>query len=427
MTEQIVTTFSNVVDSAVSGGYLAAMALICLLQYAHYLHRMSNARKQSEQYRREAQELKMNLRVAQQDQLLTRLENELLREFVSQRNIQKALDVLLRRFLPDPNAGFCLFIQLRAWAAVIKQTRGLSAQSRRNFRIDDELLKRLESDRVIALDVEDATLFQSRLFASLSPVDRQKFRKLFLIAVGEATELSGALLTTALYPSDYPQEQQLELAKRLMQSVGGNLMRTDTFERQARQDGLTELANRRTFDQGIHRELQLAENTGREYSLLLVDLDRFKAVNDKYGHTAGDDILHEVTDILRCEISKVRATDRVLIAPYDGEEMTVLLPGMGEAGAKRIAESIRSAVESMTIWHGEDNIQVTLSVGLATFPNHAVTMNDLIAAADAALYQAKHSGRNRVCCAGEPSSDLPEHQREASAQAVQSTPVIQQR
>lgn len=167
-------------------------------------------------------------------------------------------------------------------------------------------------------------------------------------------------------------------------------------ERQASLDGLTELANRRTFDARIQRELELSRVHGTECSLALFDLDYFKKVNDTFGHQAGDEILRRFARLLEKESSKVRATDVPLVARYGGEEMAVLFPGMGLTGALRVTELIRQATEQSRIHYQQQLIPITVSVGVSSFPRYAQSTEELIQSADRALYLAKHSGRNAV-------------------------------
>jgi len=184
--------------------------------------------------------------------------------------------------------------------------------------------------------------------------------------------------------------------------------------RQARVDALTELANRRVFDQRIEREWDRARLTGEPCSLLMLDIDRFKQVNDTHGHQAGDYVLRKVSQQLKDRFQEVRKDDEVLLARYGGEELAVLLPGMTEDGAARIAESIRSAIETTEFHFQSRLITITVSIGIATFPDHAKTVTGLISAADSALYFAKQSGRNRVRRASQaPAVDDPRNLQES--------------
>jgi diguanylate cyclase (GGDEF)-like protein len=168
------------------------------------------------------------------------------------------------------------------------------------------------------------------------------------------------------------------------------------IERQARQDGLTGLSNRRVFDEQIERELQFARRSGDSVSLILLDLDRFKSINDTYGHPAGDEVLRRTAYQLREAVERTRSTDRIVMARLGGEELAVLAPGVTLHGARRIAEAIRTAVEENPVEFEGKTIRVTLSGGLATFPDQGAMASELITAADRMLYLAKEQGRNRI-------------------------------
>lgn len=158
-------------------------------------------------------------------------------------------------------------------------------------------------------------------------------------------------------------------------------------------DGLTGLYNHRTFYSLLEEELQRSLRHTRPTSLLMLDIDHFKRVNDTYGHQAGDLILRELGDLL---MQQARATDRV--CRYGGEEMILILPEIDTAPAMDIAERLRKTVEAhVFIIPDEKPVSITVSVGVAVYPEDANTKEALVAAADAAMYQAKQTGRNRVC------------------------------
>jgi diguanylate cyclase (GGDEF)-like protein len=165
-------------------------------------------------------------------------------------------------------------------------------------------------------------------------------------------------------------------------------------ERQASTDGLTDLANRRHFEEALAGEISRAERFGGMLALVLADLDDFKQVNDRYGHQAGDDVLRAFADVLR---DTVRDID--LAARYGGEEFAVLLPQTDLEGAERLAERLRESMEArrLTLYPGA-SFNVTSSFGVASFPE-APTPAALFAAADEALYRAKSAGKNCVVCA----------------------------
>jgi len=177
--------------------------------------------------------------------------------------------------------------------------------------------------------------------------------------------------------------------------------KTDLLDRIASIDGLTEIPNRRGFDATLEKEIRRAARDGSLLSLIMMDIDLFKAYNDLYGHAAGDACLRRVAKAVAADLK--RGSD--FAARYGGEEFAIILPGTGMAGAMRIAEAVRRAVAALNIPHAASDVaaHVSLSLGVATASvDQKTSPVDLITAADAALYQAKKSGRNRVtasCCA----------------------------
>jgi len=160
-----------------------------------------------------------------------------------------------------------------------------------------------------------------------------------------------------------------------------------TMRRLANTDALTGLANRRQAEEQLLRELRRAERYGRRFSVLLMDIDHFKGLNDRYGHLAGDDVL---IDLARRIQRMVRGADTV--ARWGGEEFMLLAPETGIEDAGRLAEMIRQHVAGHTL---AERYRCTLSLGVAAYrPGDSVQA--VIARADAALYQAKRGGRNQV-------------------------------
>jgi two-component system, cell cycle response regulator len=157
----------------------------------------------------------------------------------------------------------------------------------------------------------------------------------------------------------------------------------------AQTDGLTGVANRLTFDRTLAEELARVERQGVSLSLLLCDLDHFKEVNDTHGHQAGDQVLIETAAVLQ---TQTRPYDTV--ARYGGEEFAILLPDTDAAAAAELADRLRRAIAVDVT-----TVRVTTSIGVATTPGSASDAGGLIGAADTALYQAKHEGRDRVCSA----------------------------
>ena len=168
------------------------------------------------------------------------------------------------------------------------------------------------------------------------------------------------------------------------------------LEKLATTDELTQLANRRCFDLDFNREWQRMRQAQTPLSLILCDIDCFKAYNDTYGHQAGDDCLQKVAAAIR-QAAK-RSTD--LVARYGGEEFAVILANTDVDGAIQVAKRIGSAVKALQIDHGRSTVSqvVTISLGVATvIPDGEISLESLIALADKGLYQAKHKGRDRYC------------------------------
>ena len=160
----------------------------------------------------------------------------------------------------------------------------------------------------------------------------------------------------------------------------------ERMQQMAVTDGLTELANRRSFDRSLERELTRAARTDGRLSVVLLDIDHFKMLNDTYGHVVGDNVLRQIAAALR-ECGREYDT----VARYGGEEFAAVLPGCSSALALQVAERLREAVEQA----GSD-VPVTASAGVATYPYDGIDANGLLSAADQALYAGKRAGRNTV-------------------------------
>jgi len=166
-------------------------------------------------------------------------------------------------------------------------------------------------------------------------------------------------------------------------------------ERQAVTDALTGLANRRQFYEVLGREYERSQRFGTPLSLILLDIDDFKNINDTRGHLAGDAVLHGVAATLA---ELIREID--MAARYGGEEFAILLPQTAQEGAAQLAERLRREIATRPIRFGPDEIDgITASFGVAAGPEDSMTQIDLIASADAALYQAKRDGKNHVTVA----------------------------
>jgi len=184
---------------------------------------------------------------------------------------------------------------------------------------------------------------------------------------------------------------RLRTGERILALQAQLLSAQEALRIQATRDGLTGLFNRRAFLERLAEELARAKRNGSKLSLLLLDVDHFKRVNDRLGHQAGDDVLRALGSRLSAVLRKYDT-----LARYGGEELIAALPGCGPATALVVAERMRSAVASVPIETGAGPVELTVSIGSATCAAGEPDADALIARADAALYRAKNAGRNRV-------------------------------
>lgn len=201
-------------------------------------------------------------------------------------------------------------------------------------------------------------------------------------------------------------EQQIKLLSRLARQVMALIeLRANqraltaalaTNERQATIDELTGLFNRRVLMERLIVEVERARRFGSALTVLMLDIDHFKRINDSFGHAMGDAVLRNIGTIIR---GKVRQVD--IAGRYGGEEFCILLPETPQAGGLTFAEALRSAIEQFENVPGNSSLSTTASFGLATLnPDDELDATTVLKAADDALYRAKRNGRNRVECAG---------------------------
>jgi len=543
-------------------GLSTALAFICLMQYVMHVYTRQRDSEQELDYLEELGTLEEEVSSLQHERYLARVENAVLRDIFSNIEQGKAIDLLLKNFVPRTTQGIAVFFCSQDDRLNVYASRGLEEKNEGKLCLDADWLKKLCSDEIIRITGRD--LSGSDFLKNLESNTRKKITELYLIPVNDHDGCVGVIATTHLFPHGVAPNIQKQLVGRILESVTGSLKQTMTLhdqemklklsqeklvlrsiadrhhdmpsklmddymlrltnlleasrgallllapgpsgslkvisrqgiqlpvgtetiwqehelrlaqaayqtdlptclganelatlqvdsligtaltvplfqqerligilcmtrrdrgsfskmqislarwaadflaetllrvldrvevERKANMDGLTELANRRTFDLKIRQELAQSRESGTTCSLCLLDLDHFKAVNDHHGHQAGDEVLKQFARILESESKKVRSTDCPLVARYGGEEMAILLPGVGLEGAIRIGESIRQAASQMVILHNQQRIRITVSIGVSSSPRHATTADALIEAADQALYQAKNEGRNAV-------------------------------
>jgi len=296
----------------------------------------------------------------------------------------------------------------RTWAAWVLRGQGQSL-------VLDDLSEAQERMPLLTLD-EPGGVAQSLLAVPLKvapgyggPVpggDTEEPQADSLAGVPAApVRLIGALLLTGPRGAfDAPARRILELLANQAAATLHLLQLKERERRQAAQDGLTGLDNRRSFDEELRRACARQDRQGGHFALLLLDLDHFKKLNDTYGHPAGDAALRYTARVLK---RSIRGAD--MAARYGGEEFVVVLSATGEDGAAKAAEKIRRALEKEQIVFEGARIKLTASIGLAVWPDHGASPEALVGAADRALYSAKQGGRNRVATASAvaPESEAP--------------------
>lgn len=185
-----------------------------------------------------------------------------------------------------------------------------------------------------------------------------------------------------------PLQELIELASI---SIAGLNLRA-RLEHQSIRDGLTGLFNRHFMEIALDRELRRAARHNKPVAIMMLDIDHFKQFNDTYGHEAGDTVLRELGDAL---LQAVRNED--ILCRFGGEEFVAIFPELSLAAAMERAEYLRRMVSEIRVRsRGESLREITLSIGVAVYPQHAETLEEIMRAADRALYEAKHLGRNRV-------------------------------
>ncbi len=221
-----------------------------------------------------------------------------------------------------------------------------------------------------------------------------------LVAQGESLGfLHIRLLSCALSGGEGEIESKQRLAATVAENLAlalANLKLRETLQNQAIRDPLTGLYNRRYLEETMDRELHRARRHETQMGVVMMDLDHFKIFNDTFGHAAGDLLLSAVANTIK---SKIREED--IACRYGGEEFLLLMPGASLSIAKERAETLRKAVKDLQVKFGGRFLKGTsISLGVALFPAHGSSGNELIAAADAALYRAKQAGRDRMETAG---------------------------
>ncbi|HWS55342.1 MAG TPA: sensor domain-containing diguanylate cyclase [Pyrinomonadaceae bacterium] len=227
----------------------------------------------------------------------------------------------------------------------------------------------------------------------------------------------GVLMVTSDDPGRAWEENEIMLMRTVSDQVAVAVNHARLFQQtqqQALTDALTGCFNRRFFEIQLERDLHLATRMRQPVSLIMLDIDHFKRVNDTHGHNAGDAALRQIASALREEVRGVDTAAR-----YGGEEFAIILPQAGLEGALAVAERLRARIEREEM---PGVGCVTASLGVASFPQHASARDLLVTTADRALYQAKRTGRNRVCSPLDLPDEVHEELRWAPLVAAEEAP-----
>jgi diguanylate cyclase (GGDEF)-like protein len=225
-----------------------------------------------------------------------------------------------------------------------------------------------------------------------------KMESLLILPLICADEAIGAFAVAAERPRAFSKDKR-EMLSVLANHVAVSLANARMYgrmEEMATTDGLTGLVNHRTFQERFAEMLARAERTSIKHALLLTDIDHFKKVNDTYGHPIGDAVLRGVAGVVQQCVRKID-----LAARYGGEEFAIVLEATDHKGAMMLAERIRAEVQKQVFQSDKGPFSVTLSLGIAVYPDDASNKAGIIGLADQALYYAKHHGRNRAVASPE--------------------------
>lgn len=216
----------------------------------------------------------------------------------------------------------------------------------------------------------------------------------YLLAIGNLGFTRNLQLRSTREALKGREAQLLKANETLRESLEEINALQQQLREQAVRDPLTGLYNRRYLDHTLARELARCKREGQVLSLIMIDIDLFKKINDTFGHQAGDEVLRRLGATLG---TTARAGD--IACRYGGEEFLLVMPTMPLSKARQRAEDLRLEFGAMIVPFGSFRFQATLSIGVAAYPGHGTSVDELIRCADAALYQAKQNGRNLVCVA----------------------------
>lgn len=374
--------------------------------YSHKLEtaheEASRARQVSERDKQDLLRVKMELEQRKleaekrlgQDQLLHRISNTIRRSFNIQENVNEALEALADYYSLD-----CCFL-------VLPSEESEDFVRAEFARSEQYKLKPRDIDLAVLETFKDYFSGDSCVF--VSDVSRERLpepfvrgpllghhvRALFYVPVTYEEKLLGILGGHKCENEAHWNQDNVNFFKQVADQVASGVTNARLYacvQRQATTDGLTGLYNHRAAQERLAEQLRQAERYSRNLSVILLDIDYFKATNDKYGHQAGDAVLKYVGRVIRRDCRDVDIPAR-----YGGEEFLIVLPEVHQEGALVLAERIRKNLAAENVRYDKSEIVVSASFGVASYPDDAKTQQELLELADRAMYMSKRLGRNQV-------------------------------
>jgi len=318
-------------------------------------------------------------------------------------DLQELLDNALAEVLEvmDVEAGGIFLLDIAKGDLSLRAHKGLSenfVHAVGSTMLEEDELERAQQRHDTAMKLEEI-LNEASLSALHGAVEREGLKMFTMMPLWIRGVMHGVLGIASHTPTRVaPEDMELLQAMANQIAIGiENAMLFTEVSNAAIIDGLTGLHNHRYFQERLEEEWARCLRFGGECSLIMLDLDHFKIYNDLFGHVAGDEVLKKVGQVLRDYTRQVDICCR-----YGGEEFAVILPHTDSIGAYETAERLRQAIEAaLALESGDGSINLTVSLGVASWPNDGLSREELIRRADIALSQAKERGRNQTCLASE--------------------------
>lgn len=376
--------------------------LVARVQAQLRLHRMLSST------RRALVTVEEELTRAREEAESRRMVVDILHEVTSDLSSDEIYHILARRVARALSLSRCSVILANPGDEVGLVATAFDNPALRNFEIHldryPEIRAALEHGHpVLVEDVQSSPLYEDIRREWLSNGTQVPVRSVIALPFSLGERQAGVFFLRRLVDEAPLTNDDVEFADAVIKAAVAAIHRAQVIETTkadnarlevlAHTDPLTQVLNRRALTTRLSAELERARRYDSVLTLLMVDLDHFKRVNDTMGHLAGDDLLREVAHMLQ---ESIRSVD--VVARYGGEEFVVVLPETSRVGATRFAERLREKIEATTFVLTHGGASLTASIGVATFPAPDIhSVDDLFARADEALYRAKADGRNKVC------------------------------